>query len=94
VTTIADAVPGMEIKCPRCRGCGKVELTGETVRTFVLLLQLGGERYAAELHRLSAEEGIRPTTVNNRLSLLENHGLVTSRIRGRKRLFKASRPEQ
>ena len=74
------------VRCSCCAGTGVTELTGEYLATLRELQSLGGEHTGAELGRLMR---VNPTAMNNRLVVLYRHGLVTSRIWGRKRLFKA-----
>jgi DNA-binding MarR family transcriptional regulator len=78
-------VKPVTVRCPHCRGSGRVALTGEYLTTFLRLVKVG-ETTGAELGPLM---GIKPTAMNNRLARLEKHGLATSRRWGRKRLFRA-----
>lgn len=79
------------VACSWCAGTGRVELTGEYRATLDRLAALGREVSGAELGRLM---GVAPTAMSNRLDRLEDHGLVTSRRHGRKRLFRAKRPAE
>lgn len=76
------------VRCPLCRGAGRVELTGVYLETFLALAACGGEVCGAELARRMKA---KPTAVNNRLAALERHGLATSRRYGRERLFTAKK---
>ena len=74
------------VTCGHCDGCGSVELTGETLLTYYALLA-AGECHAVAL---AAEMGCKATAMNNRLTVLEEYGLATSRRWGRKRLYTAT----
>lgn len=80
---MADHVP-----CPWCRGTGKFAVTGVYADTLALLRKQSCEVTGAVL---AYAAGCKATTMNNRLSALERHGLATSRRYGVKRLYKATR---
>lgn len=75
------------VECGHCKGTGRMELTGEYLTTFIELAKLGGEATGAELGRTM---GVKGPAMNNRLAILEKHGLLQSRRWGRKRLYKVS----
>jgi DNA-binding MarR family transcriptional regulator len=79
------------ICCSNCNGCGKVELTGEHLETYLLLRDLGTESTGSAL---SQRMGTKPSAMNNRLARLEEMGLATSRRWGKKRLFKCVVPNR
>ncbi len=79
--------PEVFIRCHLCHGSGKVVLTGEYLSTFLALAQQKTEVTGAALARTLS---VRPTAMNNRLAVLERHGLATSRRCGRKRLYRAA----
>jgi hypothetical protein len=72
------------VPCGHCKGCGRIELSGEYLATFERLRSLGTEATGAELGPLM---GVQATAMNNRLAALERLGLVASRRHGRMRLF-------
>ena len=74
--------------CGHCGGTGHVELTGVYADTLALLRRQKTEVTGADL---AVVDGCKDTTMNNRLAMLEHHGLATSRRYGRKRLYKAVR---
>ena len=74
------------VKCTRCRGTGKVELTGEYAETYALLLRQKAHLSGADLARLSR---VKPTAMNNRLVAIERMGLAIGSTHGRKRLWRA-----
>lgn len=73
------------IPCPFCKGAACVPLADEYLATLRKLAAMGGERSGAEMGRAMK---VKPTAMSNRLAGLERHGLVTSRVSGRRRLFK------
>lgn len=77
------------VPCPRCHGCGTVELVGVHAETLALLRAQAVERNGAALARLA---GVAPTAMNNRLIVLERLGLATGRQAGRQRLWRAVGP--
>ena len=79
------------VRCGHCHGKGVVELTGVYADTLRLLRDLAtalsdGETTGAELARVA---GCKATAMNNRLAILEKHGLASSRRCGRLRVYKA-----
>lgn len=77
--------PKDKIRCPCCKGKGRVPLTGVYLRTLKLLRK-HGETYAAEL---CSRAGCTPTAMNNRLAWLRYHGHARSRRDGRRVLYSA-----
>jgi len=75
------------VRCPSCKGTGRIELTGVYAETLALLQRQGVERTGAELARL---DGCKATAMNNRLAALERLGLAQSRRFGRLRLYRAT----
>jgi Mn-dependent DtxR family transcriptional regulator len=75
------------LPCSHCKGTGRIELTGEYLETLNRLRELGKEMSGAELAK---DMGIQPTAMNNRLSRIEQHGLIQSRRWGRSRLFRVA----
>ena len=73
------------IRCHMCRGTGRIVLTGEYLTTYLLLAEQSEETTGAALAIIA---GCKATSMNNRLAMLEHHGLAKSRRWGRKRLFK------
>lgn len=73
------------VRCGHCGGTGLLPLTGVCADTLTLL-RAAGEATGADLARL---DGCKATAMNNRLAVLERHGLATSRRYGRKRLYRA-----
>lgn len=69
--------------CRCCGGTGREEVTGLYAETY-WLLKKHAPCSGAELARV---DGCKPTAMNNRLSVLEQHGLVTSHKSGRRRVF-------
>ena len=80
----------VSIRCPCCRGSGRIPLTGIYAQTLALLRRCHGEVTAASLAR---QDGCKATAMNNRLAALERFGLATSRRFGRLRLFRPARQE-
>lgn len=74
----------VSVCCPHCRGSGRIPLTGVYADTLELL-RANGEATGADLARV---EGCKATAMNNRLAMLERHGLATSRRYGRQRLYR------
>ncbi len=77
-------------RCPYCRGVGRMPLAREYQATWDALAASEDEMSGAELGRWM---GVQPTAMNNRLALLEQKGFATSRVVGRRRLFKAVTPQ-
>ncbi len=73
------------VTCGTCHGEGVVPLSGVYLETWRLLND-HGETHGAALARLAR---CQATTMNNRLRALEKHGLASSRVVGRKRLYRA-----
>lgn len=74
-------------ECPTCQGAGVIPLTGiyaETLRGVRRLASRGGYVVA---NRDASWFGCKPTALNNRLAMLENHGYVYSEKYGRQRRF-------
>lgn len=74
------------ITCGHCKGTGKVEFNGAHADTLILLRHQKKEVTGTELAKIT---GCKGTAMNNRLAMLEKHGLATSRRYGRERLYKA-----
>ncbi len=75
----------VNVKCPYCNGNGKTKLSGKYADTLRLLAKHPGST-GADLAKL---DGCKATTMNNRLSRLEWHGLAKSKRYGRQRLYTA-----
>ena len=78
------------ISCHRCAGTGRLVLTGEYLTTLIKLAALRREVTGAELGVIM---GVAGTAMNNRLSVLEKHGLATKRQWGRKVLYQSKNRE-
>lgn len=76
------------VTCGHCLGTGHIELSGVYAETLSLLRRQKDEVTGADLAKI---DGCKATAMNNRLAMLENHGLATSRRYGRMRLYKAVR---
>ena len=74
------------VECGCCRGRGCVELSDEYRKTYDAIRRLGGEWTGAALARQMT--GVTGPAMNNRLAVIERHGLLVSRRDGRKRLYK------
>ncbi len=74
--------------CGHCGGTGHVELNGVYADTLALLRKQKDEVTGADLAKI---DGCKPCAMNNRLSMLDHHGFLTSRRYGKKRLYKAVR---
>ncbi|MBY0456762.1 MAG: hypothetical protein K2V38_05460 [Gemmataceae bacterium] len=76
------------VRCGCCGGTGRRALpAGDHLDTLLRLRALGREAYGAELAR---DMGCTNEAMCNRLAYLEGLGLATSRVQGRKRLFRAT----
>lgn len=73
--------------CPFCRGTGLTPLTTVYRETLAVVRGIKREVTGAELSRTLAA---KPTAVNNRLAVLERHGYLTSRVDGRRRLYRTT----
>jgi hypothetical protein len=74
--------------CSCCGGSGRVELTGVYAEALAAVVAAGAEVTGAEMARRSGEGSA--TAWNNRLARLEQMGLLTGRIYGRRKLYKAA----
>ncbi len=77
--------------CPYCKGAGIVTLSSVYLDTL-----LGVQRWCKGNKWLTAASaatwfGCKPTTLNNRLAILEKHGYLVSEVHGRQRRFRVKR---
>jgi hypothetical protein len=74
----------MRILCKTCGGCGTVKQNGEAQKTWELLKKHPDGLYAAQVGRLM---NCTRMAAANRLAWLENEGLATSSVIGRRRTY-------
>ena len=72
------------IKCPKCSGAGRLEITIPYVLTLRALKSLGGQPTIAEVHKATNERGVSPYATVQRVRRMADFGLV--------KLLKDTRP--
>ena len=74
------------VKCPRCKGDGKIVLRGVLAKTLDIMRSFAGDHYATALAYYA---DCTPSAMANRLHRLEEFGAVTSKRLGTVRMYRA-----